>query len=81
MISRLGEVWEYRAHSSSKPVSGPCDEMLEGPDHFRFADQPERTRKTGTSKVNWDEGSNRLDCFRVADHPGESLAKRLVAFT
>jgi hypothetical protein len=55
--------------------------MLEGPDHFRFADQPERTRKTGTSKVNWNEGSNRLDYFRVADHPEESLAKRLVAFT
>jgi hypothetical protein len=37
--------------------------------NFRVADQPERTRKTGTSKVNRDEGSNRLDYFRVADHP------------
>jgi hypothetical protein len=27
---------------SSKPVSRPCDEMLEGPDHFRFADDPPR---------------------------------------
>ena len=24
---------------SGKPVSRPCDEMLEGPDHFRFADK------------------------------------------
>src|ERR1019366_3242063 len=24
---------------SSKPVSGPCDEMLQGPNHFRFADK------------------------------------------
>jgi hypothetical protein len=36
---------------------------------FRFADQPERTRKTGTSKLNRDEGSDRLDYFRVAGHP------------
>jgi hypothetical protein len=30
-------------------------------------------RKTGTSKVNRDEGSNRLDYFRVADHPRRSM--------
>jgi hypothetical protein len=43
------------------------------PGALRVADQSERTRKTGTSKVNRDEGSNRLDYFRVADHPRRSM--------
>jgi hypothetical protein len=35
---------------SGKPVSRPCDEMLEGPDHFRFADN---TLRIGIITDKW----------------------------